>query len=59
MFFRAGGVVRVDGVEREYPLATPNYSNYPAYSKFLGLNEFNRANGLNGIAVTTRHNKSI
>ena len=30
------GVGRVDGVEREYHLATQNYSHYPAYSKFSG-----------------------
>lgn len=29
---------------------------YPAYSKFFGLNEFY---GLNGIAVTTRPNKTF
>ena len=53
------GVERVDEVEwvdrvgRDYPLATQNYSHYPAYSKFLGLD------GLNGVAISTRPTKAF
>ena len=61
MFFRAEGVGRVERGEevKKGISATQNYSYYPVYSKFFGLNEFNRANGLNGIAVTTRPNKTF